>query len=466
MTKSQALRLLLIIVATVIAGASIPLPEGLNPQAWSLALVFIATIITVLTNTLPIFVASITALAVAVLGGAMSPQQAYSGFSADFILLIVAAFLVARAVVKSGLGHRIAWFIIARFGHSTLGLGYSLMVADLCIAPAFPSNTARAGVLFPIAESLAIGLGSEPEPSSRRWVGSYLMMNGIAGLSISSALWLTAMAANAAGVAIARDQGIEINFISWLVASSVPCLIAAGLMPWLVYRVFPPELHRTPDAPADARRKLAQMGPLSGKEAITAFTFFAIVILWALADVIGANNAAIAFAGLALLMLFSVYEVKDLQAEGGTLEVFIWFAILFAMSTTLNELGFMTWMGSHISTAVAGLHWPYVFLILLLAYIVIHYFFVSQTAHLLALFPVFLSVGIASDVPGPLMAFSLLFATNYFSAQTPQASSSNIIFAGTGYLEMKDIYRVGFVVTLANTAIFASIGSLWIRLVT
>ena len=141
MTKSQALRLLLIIVATVIAGASIPLPEGLNPQAWSLALVFIATIITVLTKTLPIFVASITALAVAVLGGAMSPQQAYSGFSADFILLIVAAFLVARAVVKSGLGHRIAWFIIARFGHSTLGLGYSLMVADLCIAPAFPSNT-------------------------------------------------------------------------------------------------------------------------------------------------------------------------------------------------------------------------------------------------------------------------------------------------------------------------------------
>jgi DASS family divalent anion:Na+ symporter len=465
-TRSEGIRLLTIVSITAVIWIAMPTPTGLTDQAWELALIFAATIVSVLSNALPIFVASITALAVAVLGGAMSPKQAYSGFSADVILLIVAAFLVARAVVKSGLGHRIAWFIIARFGQSTLGLAYSLMVADLCIAPAFPSNTARAGVLYPIAESLALSLDSRPEPSSRRRVGSYLMMSGIAGLSISSALWLTAMAANAVGVAIAREQGINITFTSWLIAASVPCLIAAAIMPWVVYRVFPPQLHKTPDAPANARKQLAHMGPISRKEGITAFTFCAIVILWALSDVIGANNTAVAFAGLAFLMLCSVYDVADIKAEGGTLEVFIWFAILFAMSTTLNELGFMRWMGDHISAAVAGLQWPWVFVLLLVAYIVIHYFFVSQTAHMLALFPVFLSVGVSSGVPGHLMAFSILFATNYFSAQTPQASSSNVIFAGTGYLEMKDIYRVGFVVTLVNTLIFGSIGSLWICLVT
>ena len=103
-----------------------------------------------------------------------------------------------------------------------------------------------------------------------------------------------------------------------------------------------------------------------------------------------------------------------------------------------------------------------VYVCLLLAYIVIHYFFVSQTAHLLALFPVFLEVGINGGVPGALMAFSILFASNYFSALTPQASSANIIFVGNGYLEVKEVYRVGFYLTLANTLVIGFVCAPWI----
>jgi DASS family divalent anion:Na+ symporter len=206
------------------------------------------------------------------------------------------------------------------------------------------------------------------------------------------------------------------------------------------------------------------MGPPSRQEIITACTFAAVVALWAMSDRIGTDIAAVAFGGLAALMLFGVYEVRDLQKEGGTLEILVWFAILFAMSSALNGMGFMGWMGGHIANAVGGLSWPLVYALLLLAYIAIHYFFVSQTAHLLALFPVFLGVGINAGVPGSLMAFSILFATNYFSAMTPQASSANIIFAGTGYLTMREVYRIGLLVTVANTLIIGAAGALWILL--
>jgi hypothetical protein len=49
-----------------------------------------------------------------------------------------------------------------------------------------------------------------------------------------------------------------------------------------------------------------------------------------------------------------------------------------------------------------------------------HYMFVSQTAQILALFDVFLSVGVETGVPAPLMAFALLFDSSYFSTITPQ----------------------------------------------
>ena len=50
--------------------------------------------------------------------------------------------------------------------------------------------------------------------------------------------------------------------------------------------------------------------------------------------------------------------------------------------------------------------------------------------------------------------FMLSFATNYFAVITPQASSSNVLFAGSGYLPSEDIYKQGAIITILNTLIF------------
>ena len=106
------------------------------------------------------------------------------------------------------------------------------------IAPAFPSNTARSGVLYPLAFSLAEAAGARPDDPTRRRLGAFLMFSGIASLTLSSALWLTAMAANPLGAEIARAFGVEIGFGSWLLAASVPTLLAMVLLPWLLYKIM------------------------------------------------------------------------------------------------------------------------------------------------------------------------------------------------------------------------------------
>ena len=164
----------------------------------------------------PILTASVLALAAAVLTGTLAPAKAYSGFANGTILLIVVAFLVARAVVKCGLGERLGHLVVSLFGRSTLGLGYSIFLVDGVIAPAFPSNTARSGVLYPLALSVAEAAGAKKDNPDRRRLGSFLMFSGMASLTVSSALWLTAMAANPLGSEIARGYGLEIGFGSWL----------------------------------------------------------------------------------------------------------------------------------------------------------------------------------------------------------------------------------------------------------
>src|SRR4029450_5711966 len=98
----------------------------------------------------------------------------------------------------------------------SLGLAYSIVLTDAAIAPAFPSNTARGGVLYPIVLSIARGAGSKPEDPESRFLGGSLMFCSMAGLAVSSALWMTATSANPIAVQIVQQAGLEIDFGTWL----------------------------------------------------------------------------------------------------------------------------------------------------------------------------------------------------------------------------------------------------------
>jgi len=443
-----------------------PVPEGLVPAAWHLFALFVAAIVSVVIGAFPILTSSVLALAAAVLTGTLAPAKAYSGFANGTILLIVVAFLVARAVVKCGLGERLGHLVVSAFGRSTLGLGYSVFLVDGVIAPAFPSNTARSGVLYPLVLSVAEAAGAKPGAEGRRRLGSFLMFSGIASLTVSSALWFTAMAANPLGAEIARGYGLEIGFGSWFVASSIPTLVAMALLPLVLYKVVSPEVTATPEAPRAARRALAELGPLRPHEKIVAATFAGMVGLWAAAATIGLDSTAVAFLGLGVLLATGVLTLGDIAKEGDVLATFIWFAVLFTLSGQLNELGFMGYLGERLAGALGGLSAAVAGVVLVVAYVLLHYLFVSQTAHLLALFGVFLDVGVKLGVPVAILAFLLLFATNFFSANTPQGSSANLLFAGSGYLSQGQLYKLGALTTGLNLLLYLVIGIPWLFLVT
>jgi DASS family divalent anion:Na+ symporter len=442
-----------------------PIPEGLTPQAWHLFAVFAAAILSVILNAFPLLTASLLAVGAVVLTDTVDAAKAFAGFANSSVLLVVAAFLVANAVVKCGLGRRISLLVVGAFGKSTLGLGYSIFLTDALIAPAFPSNTARGGVLYPIILSLAQSAGSKPEDDTRRRLGGYLMFCGIASLSVSSALWLTATSTNPIGVTLAARYGVSVDFGSWLLASVVPATTAILLLPLVIYRLFPPDVTATPDAPANARRELRALGALSRDEWIVAVTFAFMITGWILGAKLNLSLAAVAFAGLGVLLATNVLTIEDINLQGGTLATFIWLAVLFALSGQLNELGFMGYVGARLTEMLGGIAWPVAYVILLTLYVLMHYMFVSQSAQVLALFGVFLDVAVRTGVPASLMAFSLLFASSYFSTITPQGGSQNVVFVGSGYLTQRELYRLGILTTGFCLVVFLVIGTPWLRMV-
>ena len=442
-----------------------PVPAGLTEPAWHLFAIFAGAIVCVIVDAFPLLTAATLAVAAAVLTGTIMPAKAFAGFANASVLLVIVAFLVARAVVKSGLGRRISLIVVSAFGGSTLGLAYSIFLTDAAIAPAFPSNTARGGVLFPIVLSLAQGAGSMPDDPKTRPLGAYLMFCGMASLAVSSALWLTATSANPIGVEIAEHFGLKIDFGSWLVASSVPTLAAILLLPPVLYRLLPPGVRATPGATTAAREALRSLGPLGRDEKIVSVAFALMVTGWIMARTLSLDLTAVAFAGLGALLATSVLTLDDIAQEGGTLATYLWLAVLFALSGQLNELGFMGYVGGRLASGLQGVPWSAAYVALIVLYVLMHYLFVSQSSQVLALFGVFVEVGTSTGVPTPLLAFSLLFASSYFSTITPQGGSQNVIFVGSGYLTQGELYRVGGLTTGVCLLIFLLVGTPWLLLV-
>jgi DASS family divalent anion:Na+ symporter len=247
-----------------------------------------------------------------------------------------------------------------------------------------------------------------------------------------------------------------------MIASSIPVLAMIALLPLVLYKLFPPGVANTPDAPKAAREALRTMGRLTRDEWIVAVAFGFMVTGWVMAASLNLNLAAVAFAGLGALLATNVLTLDDISLQGGTLVTFIWLAVLFALSGQLNEDGFMGYVGGRLTSLLGGISWPLAYVILLSLYILMHYMFVSQTAQILALFDVFLGVGVKTGVPAFLMAFALLFASSYFSTITPQGGSQNVIFVGSGYLTQSELYRLGLLTTVFCLLVFLVIGTPWL----
>src|SRR4029077_10687550 len=120
------------------------------------------------------------------------------GFSESTVWLIVGAFVFSIGYRKSGLGRRLALMLVHGLGRRTLGLGYAVAFADLILAPATPSNTARSGgTIYPIASSIPKIVVPDPRQPAVK-IGSYVMWTACAATAVTSSLFITALAPNAA----------------------------------------------------------------------------------------------------------------------------------------------------------------------------------------------------------------------------------------------------------------------------
>jgi len=453
--------------------------------SWRLLAIFAATIVGCILR--PIAGGAMVLLGISALAiyGALPIREALGGYADPIVWLVLAAFFISRAMIKTGLGRRIAYIFIRTIGHHSLGLGYALISTDFVLAAIIPSNGARSGgVVFPIAKSLSEAYDSRPGPTAGR-LGAFLMVLLYQCDVIICAIFLTGQASNILIAKFAQQvTGIELTYSSWFLGGIVPGLISLLVIPQLIYRVFPPEIKRTPAAAELAREELQRMGVMKREEKVLLAVFICVAVLWIIRGLAGAIPTVSAvipsvgvvefltylskldysippLLGVCALLLTNVLSWDDIISERGAWDVFIWYGGLVRMAEALGETGITKRFAESAAGFTAGWTWWLALGVLLLIYFYAHYGFASITAHATAMYTPFLVVIIAAGAPAYLAVLSLAYFSNLNASLTHYGTTPAPIYFGAGYVKQRTWWLLGLMVSVPNILIWTIFGFGW-----
>lgn len=436
-----------------------PVPAGLSVGAWQLFAMYIAAILGIMLRPVSepvvlLVVISVSSVLFKNIGVVLS------GYASTTAWLVFSAFMLGQAFIDTGLGKRIAYVLIGKMGKSTLGLGYVMALTDLIISPATPSNTARTGgLVYPIFRSLAVTLDSEPGPSARR-IGSYLSLLLYQISLTTSAIFITALATNPLVVTFAKSiLKTDITWMMWTQATIVPGIILLILIPWLVHKMYPPEIKQINNTEI-AARGLVEIGPMSGREKTLAVLFILAIVGWATGSITKIDSTAIAIAFISSCLITGVISWESLLNAKGAWSTFIWYGGIISLATGLSKGGFFAWLGKLLAKNInfAGYDMVVVLLGLLVLSLVVRYFFASIAAYVTTFIPVMFTLGLVANVPPMLLALLLGASSAFGSLLTHYGNAVGPVLFGAGYVDQATWWRIGTVITIISGIVYMVVG--------
>ncbi|AWX13965.1 2-oxoglutarate translocator [Mergibacter septicus] len=459
-------QLLGIIILTGLLYIQTP-PAGLSVEGYHVALLFIATIASIVMNIMPTGAIAVLSIAVYCIllpvepTGKAAIEMALKSFNNSLLWLIVIAFMMARAFSKTGLGERISLILLSKFGQSSLRIAYCLGLADYILAPATPSNTARFAIISPIADSLAKTIN----PNDRK-LGEYLISNASAMNDASAVGFSTAFAGNLALIGIAANLlGIKLTFGIWAKYLLLPSFFLFLLIPFILYLFISPNTKKTPEAPLFAKERLKEIGKIQSKEIMLAIIFIALVIMWILGSILNLNATGAAFIGLSAMLMFGVLSWDDIKSEKGAWDTLIWFSVLMGMADHLRILGVVQWLGSQVSTELSTLMLgasPLLFLfVLMFFFLLTSYLFASGTAKVVALGGVIIGTLLSLGVEPMIAVLSVAGVMNIGCNLTTYSHARNPLAMGYGYHTTGKWMVNGVVIVFSGFIIFMLTGLIW-----
>ena len=422
---------------------------GLDDKAAIASGITLLTVIWWVTEALPIPATSLVPFALLPLFGIVDHKAVASSLGSHVILLLMGAFMLSKALEKSGAHERLAIYMLRVVGVSSgrrLVFGFMLAAGFLSM---WISNTAATLIMLPMA--LAI-LHQVDNPKLK-----VALILGIAyASSVGGIGTVIGTPPNVIFMAIYEEQtGREFGFLAWMKIGVPVVLIALPIMGfWL-----------TRNVKLEHEIEIPKLGVWRAEEKRTLIVFGLTALAWIFRkEPLGGWSGYfdISIAGDSTVALFAVVVMFIVpNGKGGRLldwdtaksipwGMLLLFAGGIAIAKGFVASGLSNLLGSWL-TSLANL--PVVVMILTICLVVTYLTEItSNTATATLLMPILAVAAIASGYdPMVFMIPAAMCASCAF--MLPVATAPNAIVYGTGEIEIQDMVKEGAILSVVVSCI-------------
>lgn len=450
--------LVLALAAAAIVYA-LPTAEGLSPAGHRALVVFAGVFVLYLTEAMSLAVTSLAVVPLIVLTSLVSVNEALAPFGSSSVYLLVAAFILATAMVKTRLAERITYLIMTAIGSGTRNLTLGVMIANIVLAFLVPSSTARTAILLPVSLSIIALFGQE---GRSKFAVNLLLTLAFTNATISAGI-LTATVPNPVTVDfIVKAGGERIDYMQWFVYGFPPALFMTLFTWWLIQVMYKPEKKEIPGGSAHVAEQLVAMGPMSSAEWRTLVVFLLVVLMWISGQWTRIDSTIAALAGAVLLFMprFGVMTWNEAE-RGVSWQIMMITGGGMSLGGALMKTGAASWIADSLfhlfglgSLGVLGL---------LIAVLVIaqylHVFFVGTTVMLTAMMPIILALAKTAGVNPAVLAMPVGMVIGAYPLLMFYNTIPNIMVYGTGRMSIGDFPKVGVIACGVACLVYAICGA-------
>jgi sodium-dependent dicarboxylate transporter 2/3/5 len=452
-----------------------PIPAP-SPEAARLAAVLAFVLIWWITEAVPIPVTALLGPALAVVLGISSAGELFAAFGDPIVILFLGGFVLAEAMMATGLDRRVAFTILARplVGSSParILIGFTLLTAG---ASAWMNNTSTTAMVYPIGLSVLGALARQSgREATRLRFGRALMLALAWSASIGGIMTPVGSTPNLIALGqLHKLAAVRIPFFYWMVVA-VPIALAMLAFLLAYFRLaLPPDVTASPEAARRIAGERDRLGALSRAERNVLFAFEVTVTLWVLPGVLavalGSDAPAVArvqqllpesvaaVIGASLLFVlpvdwsarrFTLSWAEASRIDFGTL-------LLFGGGLALGGAMFRTGLAASLGNGLVA--WTgsdsLVALTCLFCWVAIAMTeTTSNTATATMLAPLGIAAAMAASVSPVPVAMAIALGAS-MSFMLPVSTPPNAIVYGSGCVPITAMARHGLVVDLASAAI-------------
>lgn len=199
-------------------------------HSWALLAVIVVMVVMFITERVPVDVTAMAVVVVLLIGGYVTPQEAFSGFSSPVVVVMVSTLFVAGALRVTGVSDAMARFIHRYAGSNERVAIVIVMLVSACLS-AFMNNVSAATLVMPAVAVLSHEANIAP---------SRLFMPLAFGVTIGGMLTVIGSPPNILAAELVRHRGMT-SFSFFEFSSYALVALAAGtlFMATIGYKLLP-----------------------------------------------------------------------------------------------------------------------------------------------------------------------------------------------------------------------------------